>query len=40
MYVGRAVVEVQWAMVEAVPASFGVFPKTVQEVRRFTNGSL
>jgi hypothetical protein len=38
--VGRAVVEVQRTMIEAVPASFGVFPKTVEEVGRFANGSL
>jgi len=38
--VGRPIVETKWARNEAVPASFGLLPKPIQEVRGFSSWSL
>jgi hypothetical protein len=38
--VGRPIVEIKWTRDEAVPASFGILPKSIQKVRGFTNWSL
>jgi hypothetical protein len=38
--VGRPIVEIKWARDEAVPASFGILPKSIQEVGGFTNWGL
>jgi hypothetical protein len=38
--VGRPIVEIKWARDEAVPASFGILPKSIQEVGGFTDWGL
>ena len=38
--VGRPIVEIKWTRDEAVPASFGTLPKSIQNVGGFTNWSL